>query len=37
MATDAVRAEYQEVIRDGKDIPAALADARALIEHRARR
>ena len=37
MATDAVRAEYQEVIREGKDIPAALADARALIEHRARR
>ena len=37
MATDAVRAEYQNVITNGKDIPAALADARYLIEHRARR
>jgi multiple sugar transport system substrate-binding protein len=37
MATDAVRAEYENVIADGKDIPAALADARNLIEHRARR
>jgi multiple sugar transport system substrate-binding protein len=37
MATDAVRAEYQNVIADGKDIPTALADAKALIEHRARR
>nr|MDP9124628.1 sugar ABC transporter substrate-binding protein [Pseudomonadota bacterium] len=37
MATDAVRAEYQNVITDGKDIHAALADARWLIEHRARR
>jgi multiple sugar transport system substrate-binding protein len=37
MATDAVRAEYENVITDGKDIPAALADAKWLIEHRARR
>ena len=37
MATDAVRAEYQNVITDGKDIHVALADARWLIEHRARR
>ena len=37
MATDVIRAEYQNVIREGKDIHAALADARSLIEHRARR
>jgi multiple sugar transport system substrate-binding protein len=37
MATDAVRAEYQNVITDGKDIHVALADAKWLIEHRARR
>ena len=37
MATDAVRAEYQNVITEGKDIHAALADAKWLIEHRARR
>jgi multiple sugar transport system substrate-binding protein len=37
MATDAVRAEYQNVITDGKDIRVALADAKWLIEHRARR
>jgi multiple sugar transport system substrate-binding protein len=37
MATDAVRAEYENVLADGKDIPTALADARGLIEHRARR
>jgi multiple sugar transport system substrate-binding protein len=37
MATDAVRAEYENVITDGKDIPAALADAKWLIKHRARR
>ena len=37
MATDAVRAEYENVITDGKDIHAALADAKNLIEHRARR
>jgi multiple sugar transport system substrate-binding protein len=37
MATDAVRAEYQNVIARGKDIHAALADAKWLIEHRARR
>jgi multiple sugar transport system substrate-binding protein len=37
MATDAVRAEYQNVIVRGKDIHQALADAKWLIEHRARR
>ena len=37
MATDVVRAEYQNVIAQGKDIRAALADAKSLIEHRARR
>jgi multiple sugar transport system substrate-binding protein len=37
MATDVIRAEYQNVITQGKDIPAALADAKSLIEHRARR
>jgi multiple sugar transport system substrate-binding protein len=37
MATDVVRAEYQNVVRDGKDIRTALADAKYLIEHRARR
>ncbi|MEP6504357.1 MAG: extracellular solute-binding protein [Betaproteobacteria bacterium] len=37
MATDAVRSEYQNVITNGKDIPTALADAKYLIEHRARR
>ncbi|HEY9028339.1 MAG TPA: extracellular solute-binding protein [Burkholderiaceae bacterium] len=37
MATDAVRAEYQNVIARGKDIHEALADAKWLIEHRARR
>ncbi|MFL6700460.1 MAG: extracellular solute-binding protein [Vitreoscilla sp.] len=37
MATDVVRAEYENVIKQGKDIPAALADAKSLIEHRARR
>jgi len=37
MATDVVRAEYQNVITQGKDIRAALADAKSLIEHRARR
>ncbi len=37
MATDVVRAEYDNVVNQGKDIGAALADARALIERRARR
>jgi len=37
MATDVVRAEYQNVITQGKDIAAALADAKSLIAHRARR
>ena len=37
MATDAVRAEYENVVKQGKDIHAALADAKYLIEHRARR
>ena len=37
MATDVVRAEYQNVIVRGKDIGQALADAKSLIEHRARR
>ncbi|MBI5716141.1 MAG: extracellular solute-binding protein [Burkholderiales bacterium] len=37
MATDIIRAEYDNVVANGKDIKAALADARALIERRARR
>lgn len=37
MATDMVRAEFEEVLTEGKPIAAALADARLLIEHRARR
>ena len=37
MATDVVRAEYQNVVTKGKDIATALADAKSLIEHRARR
>ena len=37
MATDVIRAEYQNVITQGKDIAAALADAKSLIAHRARR
>jgi multiple sugar transport system substrate-binding protein len=37
MATDVIRAEYRNVITQGKDIHAALADAKSLIEHRARR
>jgi len=37
MATDVVRAEYQNVVVRGKDIRSALADAKSLIEHRARR
>jgi multiple sugar transport system substrate-binding protein len=37
MATDVIRAEFQNVVAQGKDIHAALADAKSLIEHRARR
>jgi multiple sugar transport system substrate-binding protein len=37
MATDVIRAEYQNVITQGKDIPTALADAKSLIARRARR
>lgn len=37
MATDVMRAEYEKVLRSGKDIDAALKDAQSLIERRARR
>ena len=37
MATDVIRAEYQNVVTQCKDIHEALADAKSLIEHRARR
>ena len=37
MATDVIRAEYDNVVNQGKDITAALNDAKALIERRARR
>jgi len=37
MATDVIRAEFQNVVKRGKDIHLALADAKDLIEHRARR
>jgi multiple sugar transport system substrate-binding protein len=37
MATDVIRAEYQNVVTQGKDIASALADAKSLIAHRARR
>jgi multiple sugar transport system substrate-binding protein len=37
MATDMIRSEFEEVLTEGKPIAAALADARLLIEHRARR
>jgi multiple sugar transport system substrate-binding protein len=37
MATEVIRAEYDDVVRDGKDIREALAEAKTLIEHRARR
>lgn len=36
MATDVIRFEYEEVVAQGKDITQALADARVLIERRAR-
>lgn len=37
LATDVIRAEYELVLRKGKDVRQALADARRLIEHRMRR
>jgi multiple sugar transport system substrate-binding protein len=37
MATDVIRDEFENVVAQGKDIRRALADARALIERRARR
>jgi multiple sugar transport system substrate-binding protein len=37
MATDVIRDEFEKVVAEGKPIPAALADAKALIERRARR
>lgn len=37
MATDVIRDEFENVATHGKDIAKALADARALIERRARR
>ena len=37
MATDVIRDEFENVVTHGKDIAKALADARALIERRARR
>jgi multiple sugar transport system substrate-binding protein len=37
MATDIIRAEFEQVISEGKDIPRALADARQLLEQRTRR
>jgi multiple sugar transport system substrate-binding protein len=37
MATDVIRDEFENVVAHGKDIRAALADARRLIERRARR
>lgn len=37
MATEVIRAEYDDVVREGKDIREALAEAKTLIEHRTRR
>jgi multiple sugar transport system substrate-binding protein len=37
MATDMIRSEFEEVLTEGKPIAKALADAKLLIEHRARR
>ncbi|MEW6706467.1 MAG: extracellular solute-binding protein [Pseudomonadota bacterium] len=37
MATDIIRAEFEQVISEGKDIRQALADAKALLERRTRR
>jgi len=37
MATDVIRDEFENVVARGKDITAALADARAQIERKARR
>jgi len=36
-ATNIIRDEFEQVLTEGKDIRKALADARVLIEHRARR
>lgn len=37
VATDVIRDEFENVVAKGKDIKTALADAKALIERRARR
>jgi multiple sugar transport system substrate-binding protein len=37
LATDVIRDEFENVVSRGKDIKAALADAKALIERRTRR
>ena len=37
VATDVIRDEFEQVVSQGKDIKAALADARNLIERRSRR
>ena len=37
MAQDIMNAEFEKVLAEGKSIPSALADARALVERRARR
>ena len=37
MATDMIRSEFEEVLTEDKPIAKALADAKLLIEHRARR
>ncbi len=37
MATDVIRDEFEKVVAEGKGIPAALTDARVLIERRSRR
>lgn len=36
MATDMIRSEFEEVLTEGKPIAEALADAKLLIQHRAR-
>jgi len=37
VATDIIRDEFEKVVAEGKDIKTALADAKSLIERRARR
>jgi predicted RNase H-like HicB family nuclease len=37
MATDVLRAEFENVVSQGKPIPQALADAQQLLERRSRR